>query len=234
MIIFHKLAVFRSRNSKKAATVRNFHIQPKKKWSCSVTQGRAGNLLMQSPPPSWHSFPLHSLLYFSSLSAVSDEESLLRHDHTIRDSFEATWPLSLTLKAQHLLVLDVKLNPLMISSLQRSHGKFLLDYIVGKSFELDIELKQTFFCLLKPKVWAVCYCFISFMKQGGGVFQKWISDSDHWLWSSTNETPTGISAVVSLNLYIQKREKQEGYKAALVSVLEHQWIKWHVLQHSEF
>lgn len=76
------------------------------------------------------------------------EVILLRHVRTIKDSFEATWPLSLTLKALHLLVLDVKLNPLMISSLQRSHGKFLVDYIVGKCFELDIELKQTFFFLL--------------------------------------------------------------------------------------
>lgn len=124
---------------------------------------------MQTPPPSWHSFPLHSLLYFSSLSAASDEESLLRHDHTIRDSFEATWPLSLTLKAQHLLVLDVKLNPLMISSLQRSHGKFLLDYIVGKSFELDIELKQTFFCLLNPKVWLYVTASFLSLSGGGGV-----------------------------------------------------------------
>lgn len=35
----------------------------------------------------------------------------------------------------------------MISSLLVSHGKFLLDYIVGKVFELDIELKQTFLFL---------------------------------------------------------------------------------------
>lgn len=103
------------------------------------------------------SYIFHPYLQFSV------EEILWRHGHTIMDSFEAIWPLSLTLKAQHLLVLDVKLNPLMISSLLRSHGKFLLDYIVGKGFELDIELKQTFFFLQTPKVLAVSYSFISFI-----------------------------------------------------------------------
>lgn len=44
-----------------------------------------------------------------------------------------------------------------------SHGKFLLDYIVRKCFELDIELKQTF-CLQTPKVWL--YLTASFLPQG--------------------------------------------------------------------
>lgn len=60
------------------------------------------------------------------------------------DSFEAIWPLSLTLKAQHLLVLDVKLNPLMISSLLWSHGKFLLDYIVRKALNSTLNLSRLF------------------------------------------------------------------------------------------
>lgn len=107
------------------------------------------------------------------------EKILLRHDRTIMDSFEAIWPLSLTLKAQHLLVLDVKLNPLMISSLPRSHEKFLLDYIVGKSFELDIELKQTF-CLWTPKVWLYPTASLLLLRSAGNI-QKGSTDSGHWL-----------------------------------------------------
>lgn len=98
------------------------------------------------------SLALRLIFFFHLYLQFFVEEILLRHDYTIMDSFEGIWPLSLTLKAQHLLVLDVKLNPLMINSLLRSHGKFLLDYIVGKGFELDIELKQTF-CLQTLKVW---------------------------------------------------------------------------------
>lgn len=52
----------------------------------------------------------------------------------------------------------------MISSLLRSHGKFLLDYIVGKGFELDIELKQTFLPS-EPESLAGSYCFIAFIKK---------------------------------------------------------------------
>lgn len=106
-------------------------------------------------------------IYISSLSAVFFVEViLLRRGRTIKDSFEATWPLSLTLKAQHLLVLDVKLNPLMISSLQRSHGKFLLDYIVGKkALNLTLNLNRLFFPAFRPLKFDCFYHFITFIKK---------------------------------------------------------------------
>lgn len=149
----------------------------------------------------------HSI-HFSFLSAFFFlEEILLRHDHTIMDSFEAIWPLSLTLKAQHLLVLDVKLNPLMISSLQRSHGKCLLDYIVGKSFELDIELKQTF-CLQTPKDWLYSAASLLSLRSTTN-FQKWSSNSGRWLESSINESPLRMFSIDFVLSCIQMGGKQK-------------------------
>lgn len=145
---------------------------------------------MQTPQPSWHSFPTSfTHIFFILICSVFVEEILQRHDHTIMDSFEATWPLSLTLKAQHLLVLDVKLNPLMISSLQRSHGKFLLDYIVGKKLWTWHWTWADFLFFLPsdPESLAIFYRFISFIKKHR-EFPNWSSDSGHWLESSTNET----------------------------------------------
>lgn len=62
----------------------------------------------------------------------------------VSSSLWSCWPLSLTSSAQHPAGLDGKLSPLMISSFPRFHREFPLDYIVPDSFELDIELKQTF------------------------------------------------------------------------------------------
>lgn len=73
-------------------------------------------------------------------------------------------------------------------------GNFFWITLWEKSFELDIELEQTFFLPSDPESLAIFYRFISFIKEHR-EFPDWSSDSGHWLESSTNETSLRIFAV---------------------------------------
>lgn len=130
------------------------NIQPIK-WTCSISHKRPENLLIHTEHLSQLGAHFHfgnklkqyflvslalRLIYFSFLSAVfcgRGSPKTWPYNHGFLWSYLAIIPdtksTALTGTVCQIKPFNDKFSP---------NGKFLLDYIVGKGFELDIELKQ--------------------------------------------------------------------------------------------
>lgn len=158
-------------------------------WCLKTTSKSSENLLVHTKfePINSHFFTSHgnkiklfqvSLVLFHPYLNSFFQEILWRHDCPIMASFEAFSTIILDTKSKAPTGTGCQIKAFN-DKFSMSHGKFLLDYIVRKCFELDIELKQTF-CLQTPKVWL--YLTASFLPQGcKGNIQNSRPDLSQWL-----------------------------------------------------